>query len=73
MSTAWSGGNRHAVEDHLVAVAGAQAQVVPALDDALARVVAGRIARHEEGADARLGLVGARPDAEPAQPRMPVV
>ncbi|MNQ18036.1 hypothetical protein D3C85_310680 [compost metagenome] len=57
------GGNGDVFEHHLVAARGAQAQVVPARDHA----DAGRVARHQEHAGARRGLVGARPDRQPRQ------
>ncbi len=57
--------HEHRVEDHVVAAAGAQAQVVPAGFDLHARAVRA----HQERAHLRLGIVGARPDRIPAQDR----
>ncbi|MNL28926.1 hypothetical protein D3C87_1505920 [compost metagenome] len=46
-----------------MAAGGAHAQVVPILDDADAR----RVLVHQPGADQRVFIAAARPDAEPAQ------
>ena len=55
--------SRHVVKHHIMAAAGAQAQMVPALLDAHARAARA----HQEGTDLRFGIVGACPDRVPAQ------
>ena len=55
------------VEDDVMAAAGAQAVMIPGLDDAGAR----QSRRHQELSDARLGLVRPRPDQIPFQDRRP--
>ena len=56
-------GHEDILEDHVVAGARAHAEMVPAFFDGDALAAA----RNDEAAEARLGIVGARPDGEPAQ------
>ena len=53
------------VEDDVVAAAGAQAEMIPGLDDARAR----QARRHQKQSDARFGFIGPRPDRIPFQDR----
>ena len=57
--------HRHLFEEHLVAAAGAHAQMVPALHDTDAWAVAA----HQPGTHAWDRIVAARPYRQPGQPR----
>ena len=57
------GRHQHVVEHHFMAAGGAHAEVVPGVDDAHAGAVLG----HQPGAHQRVGVIAARPYAEPAQ------
>ena len=64
-SISWSSGNTTSSKIDVMAAAGAQAEMIPGLDDPRAR----QARRNQKQADARLGFVGLGPDRIPFQDR----